>query len=93
MFITWYGAVESDKNKLCKILGVTYVTCITVKEIKNCIISARGELDSDMIDMMYPDFWKSKTGGAGRSNRSDTAKRVAAFTEALAKANNSEIQV
>ena len=64
----------------------------TVSAIENCIRSAENELDTEYVGVMSPEFWQ-RGSNASSLNRGGTAIYAAAFIDALAKANDSDVQL
>ncbi len=64
----------------------------TVEAMKKCIKSAEEYLGTDAVKIMSPEYWQIGQG-AGELNASGRQKMVAAFSNALTKANSDDIQV
>lgn len=62
----------------------------TKQAFKDCMLSAQDYLEE--AEIMSPDFWKIGSA-AGSLNAAGLAKKAAAFTEALAKASNKDVEV
>ena len=64
----------------------------TVDAMKKCILSAEDHLAPDAVEIMSPEYWE-RGSNASSLNRAGISKLVGSFADALAQANDGEIEV